>query len=304
MKRGAEDQANAGKGSSFEGKPWEARYPFWQLYLAVALLSACPILICVYLFRLRFAPESVGQANLYLLLAGVVALFGLGVGRKVIGGLIRQLVAANNALEKHLLEQKKTARDLRAELSDRQKMQEGLRKLAMVDELTGFYNRLGFIKIGGGQIELAQALKRGFYLIVIGLDELKNINTDYGKREGERALTQIADILRASFRVSDTIARLRDDEFVIIAMKARRDSAQILADRCDRVLKFANKQNARPYHLSFNLGFSYFNPRNPVTLETLIDEADSAMSKNKKGSQSPQTVRKAVNSVNAPAMSS
>jgi diguanylate cyclase (GGDEF)-like protein len=159
---------------------------------------------------------------------------------------------------------------------ERQRSAEQVRKLTLVDELTGLLNRRGFYSLGKQHIKIAQRASRQLVLFYIDLDGLKSINDQFGHFEGDQALRQIASILKETFRSSDLIARLGGDEFTVLAIDAVRDSIDNMLSRLAANLRSANLKNPR-YQLSLSTGFARFDPQGSPDLERMLVEADEAM---------------------------
>ncbi|MCX5902466.1 MAG: PAS domain S-box protein [Proteobacteria bacterium] len=98
------------------------------------------------------------------------------------------------------------------DVSDRKRMEEELRALSLIDELTGLYNRRGFLTLAGQQLRIAKRTKRQQLLLFADLDDLKRINDHLGHALGDQALRDTAQIFKATFRTSDILARMGGDE--------------------------------------------------------------------------------------------
>ena len=98
---------------------------------------------------------------------------------------------------------------------DRSQKHETLQRLATVDDLAGVYNRRGFLSLANQHLKLARRTRTGFWLILLDIDRLKQINDTFGHHEGDRAIVTTAEILEKTFRDSDIIARLGGDEFSV-----------------------------------------------------------------------------------------
>ena len=169
---------------------------------------------------------------------------------------------------------------------ERHRMLKSLRGLSMLDELTGLYNRRGFLSLGGGHLELARRGARRFVLVYADLDGLKQINDTYGHREGDLAIIKTAEVLRRSFRHSDVVARLGGDEFVVLAVEAATDTDQALLQRLQRQLDAFNAESALPYELSLSAGIAAYDAASPLGLEEMLAEADLALYARKRGRRS------------------
>lgn len=169
------------------------------------------------------------------------------------------------------------------------RLREGLRSLLLIDELTGLNNRRGFFTLAQQQMKLARRHKRGMVLLFIDLDHLKWINDTFGHLEGDRALIETAQILRATFRESDIIARIGGDEFVVLALETSGANAEVLKSRLEQNLAAHNARRNRRYELSFSVGVAHYDPKHPCSIEELIAQADQHMYTRKKGGvESPQ----------------
>jgi two-component system cell cycle response regulator len=165
---------------------------------------------------------------------------------------------------------------LRQSLMDRE-----IRNLAVTDELTGLYNRRGFLTAATQQLKLAHRQGEDALLLFCDLDGLKQINDSFGHREGDLALIRGSDALEKTFRDSDVLARLGGDEFAVLALDASSPSRQAIVPRIEESLEKANAKDLR-YRLSFSIGMARFDPRNPAPLGELMARADHEMYANKK----------------------
>jgi diguanylate cyclase (GGDEF)-like protein len=91
-----------------------------------------------------------------------------------------------------------------------------LEELSIRDPLTGLYNRRKFHEFMHNEIIRASRHERGFSVIMVDLDDFKNINDTFGHPTGDMVLKEIAMLLEAELRSMDVLARLGGDEFAII----------------------------------------------------------------------------------------
>jgi diguanylate cyclase (GGDEF)-like protein/PAS domain S-box-containing protein len=156
--------------------------------------------------------------------------------------------------------------------------EEALRTLSLVDDLTGLYNRRGFLTLAAQELKMANRLKRGMFLLFADLDDLKGINDHFGHQEGDRALIAVAGIIKETYRDPDIIARIGGDEFVVLAIEGTSESsAENLRLRLSRNLELFNAKKVRSYPLSFSMGVVRYDPDQPASVEGLIAEADKRM---------------------------
>jgi diguanylate cyclase (GGDEF)-like protein len=161
-----------------------------------------------------------------------------------------------------------------------------VRSLAITDELTGLYNRRGFLASATHQLKLAQRNAQDVLLLFCDVDNLKGINDSFGHREGDLAIIRAADALEETFRDSDILARLGGDEFAVLASDTAIPNGQAIMARIEKNLEKANAEESR-YTLSFSIGIARFHPGTPSSLGELMAHADQEMYLHKKyGSRS------------------
>lgn len=163
------------------------------------------------------------------------------------------------------------------------KSEEALLALSLRDELTGLYNRRGFLTLAEQQLKVANRAKKGLLMIFADLDGMKDINDTLGHRQGDSALVDTARILRKTFRESDIIARYGGDEFIILSLENTESGAELFENRLREHLEYHNKHESRPYTLSLSTGFAHSDPENPLSIEDLLVEADHIMYEQKNG---------------------
>lgn len=166
---------------------------------------------------------------------------------------------------------------------ERHRLFSALRSLSLIDDLTGLYNRRGFADLGEQYLKLARRSGRGVTMVFLDLDRFKTINDSLGHHVGDRALLQVADILRATFRRSDIVARLGGDEFGVLALEAADESAELLVERLrERIVDF-NESSPEPFQLAVSIGMSHHDDDPKVRLADMVAEADAAMYREKHG---------------------
>lgn len=171
------------------------------------------------------------------------------------------------------------------DITERKQMEEMLHALTLTDELTGLYNRCGFLTLADQQFRIADRLKQQLCLIYADLDNMKWINDTLGHQEGDRALDDTANILRSTFRAADIVARIGGDEFVGLAIETVEKSSDLIMTRLLENLNAFNHQRQRPYKLSLSVGITQYDPEHPSSIEELLKKADNLMYEQKKAKQ-------------------
>jgi diguanylate cyclase (GGDEF)-like protein/PAS domain S-box-containing protein len=178
---------------------------------------------------------------------------------------------------------------VKEDITELVRMREELRSMALIDDLTGLYNRRGFFTLAQHQLELANRARKGLLLLFADLDGMKWINDTLGHLEGDRALKEAAGILKDTFRRSDIIARIGGDEFAVLAMEEREDNAESVAVRLQKSLEAHNARlnYGQKYKLSLSLGVAYYDPQSPCSLDALMAKADTLMYAQKQARRNP-----------------
>ena len=164
------------------------------------------------------------------------------------------------------------------DVTERRQMVETIRTLSLTDELTGLLNRRGFTTLAEQQMRTSLRTGHRLWLLFADLDGLKEINDGLGHEAGDRALCEVAQLLRrGSFREADLVARFGGDEFAILATEISRTDGDTVTHRVDDAIRRANATPGRDFTLSLSTGVALFDPERPDTLDELIDEADRHM---------------------------
>jgi len=154
-----------------------------------------------------------------------------------------------------------------------------LENLSLVDDLTGLYNRRGFMALAEHRVKLAYRHGEVFSIAFVDLDGLKQINDALGHQIGNQALVDAANVLKHCFRESDILARLGGDEFGLFIAEA--DHREI-ARRIQQKLHICNAEPGHQYQLSFSMGIVLGNAEKNLDITALLESADTLMYQQKR----------------------
>jgi diguanylate cyclase (GGDEF)-like protein/PAS domain S-box-containing protein len=174
------------------------------------------------------------------------------------------------------------------DITERKQMEEEIRSLSLHDELTGLHNRRGFMTLADHVLKTANRLKKVTALIYMDVDNLKKINDTGGHKMGDRALVEVAFILRKSFRENDVIGRLGGDEFAILAMEATAMNVDALSARLQERLDLFNTRSSAEagFQLAVSAGVCTREPDQAVAVEEMLSRADLLMYEQKRARKS------------------
>jgi diguanylate cyclase (GGDEF)-like protein len=155
------------------------------------------------------------------------------------------------------------------------RLEQDLERSSLYDDLTGIHNRRGFLTLAEQQRKIATRKKTHLFLIFCDLEGLKEINDTLGRKAGDEALIQTAEILKKTFRESDIIGRIREDEFIILMVDTEKHGPGLLMERVRKVLNEFNAKVALPSKLSLSIGCAEHAPESSLSLEELVDCANA-----------------------------
>ena len=171
-------------------------------------------------------------------------------------------------------------------INSQKRMMAEITSLSISDHLTGLHNRRGFLALADQQLKLSDRTKMGMLLFFADLDGLKLINDTLGHEEGDKALIEIASILKETCRSSDIVARMGGDEFAILTIDPQKGNPESLISRLQNQIEMHNNQKNRKYKLSISIGCSSYDPENPSSIDKLMASADKLMYVHKKNKKS------------------
>jgi diguanylate cyclase (GGDEF)-like protein len=148
---------------------------------------------------------------------------------------------------------------------------------AITDELTGIYNRRGFLLAAQHSLNLCVRQDLPATLAYFDLSQFKSINENFGHEEGNRVLNDISQLLKTECRPSDIFARLGADHFVSLFINAPRDAAEGIMTRFRQLLRNSKRSNVMGYDCGFNYALVEYDFREHKLIETLLDDGACAM---------------------------
>jgi len=165
-------------------------------------------------------------------------------------------------------------------LLDNARLFEQVRQLSVSDSLTGLGNYRALLNALESEIQRSSRSKRNFAVILMDLDNLKQINDRYGHLVGSRAICRLGNVLRVHSRTIDTAARYGGDEFAVVLPEATAQAAQRVGERIRERLSTDGEEP----HMTVSVGTAVF-PQDGQTVEELLDAADRSLYGMKRGSR-------------------
>jgi diguanylate cyclase (GGDEF)-like protein len=162
-------------------------------------------------------------------------------------------------------------------------------RLSTIDPLTGLFNRTFFFAAVEREIARSARSGRGFCLLMMDLDELKQINDRLGHFFGDRVLRGVGEVIRAMGRKIDTAARYGGDEFVVLLPETDPTGAYVLAEKIRLgVADLSVEVNGTVLQPSVSIGVVSY-PDDGMTSDELMITADSSMYRSKRAGKNRVT---------------
>ena len=172
--------------------------------------------------------------------------------------------------------------ELNRTITKRKQVEEKLQTLSLTDELTGIYNRRGFFVLAEQQFKIAKRQKSRMFLLYADIDNMKYINDVLGHQEGDLALIEVANVLKATYRDTDIIARMGGDEFVVFPVGTTEEYVDIITARLQQNLESHNAKKGRNYGLLISVGIASYDPEAPCSIDELLARGDTLMYEQKR----------------------
>jgi diguanylate cyclase (GGDEF)-like protein/PAS domain S-box-containing protein len=159
---------------------------------------------------------------------------------------------------------------------------ENIKKLAYFDGLTGLANRQYFTDRLSSTIQSAQRNPSYSVLMLIDLDNFKELNDTFGHDRGDDLLIQVSKRLKKSTREVDTVARLGGDEFVVLLSNIGTNitevsaNAELVAQKMNKVLNEEFFLRDSSYRTSASIGITIFG-KTITKPDDVLRQADIAM---------------------------
>jgi two-component system, cell cycle response regulator len=156
--------------------------------------------------------------------------------------------------------------------------QQNLEYQTQIDPLTGLFNRRAFERKIAEEFERAKRYNHQVSVLLLDIDNFKNINDTYGHHGGDVALVKISAILQERTRRSDFPARYGGEEFVLILPETDQDSAFQVANKIhEEIRSQIFGTSTSPFALTVSIGLSSTSTKDYADWRQMLEDADQAM---------------------------
>ncbi|MBI2306150.1 MAG: diguanylate cyclase [Rhodocyclales bacterium] len=163
------------------------------------------------------------------------------------------------------------------DVTERKRVEERLRDMAMTDPLTGAANRRHLLDTAELEIKRARRYRHPLAVLAIDVDKLKPINDELGHAAGDQVLLRLTVACHEVLRECDMIARIGGDEFVALLPETDLKRAQALAQRLvDHIARISVRYQGKDLGTTISVGCSVVEDDDP-SIKEAIERADQAL---------------------------
>jgi len=156
------------------------------------------------------------------------------------------------------------------------KLEKELEVLATIDSLTGIYNRRAWMELAEREFRRAKRYKQAFSVVMLDIDDFKEVNDTWGHQSGDKVLARIGEILRTKIRDVDYPGRYGGEEFIILLPHTEGNGGYELAERLRKEIE--NADMGVPKRITATFGVSVYTPENDIkTLDEILLKVDKAL---------------------------
>jgi diguanylate cyclase (GGDEF)-like protein len=164
-------------------------------------------------------------------------------------------------------------------------LHEAVGRQAVTDELTGLANARAFRSILDREIERSRRFQTPLGLVMVDLDDFKQVNDRHGHQQGDEVLASVAAVLRDFSRDIDAPARYGGEELAVVLPQTDSDGAALLAERMREAvehLRVPSVSGEAPLRVTASFGVASV-PESAADRGELIAAADAALYRAKRG---------------------
>jgi len=162
--------------------------------------------------------------------------------------------------------------DMGATALDNSRLYMETERLALTDTLTRLYNRRYFDERLENEIKRTKRLKEYFSLLFIDIDNFKEYNDTFGHPAGDDVLVRISSTMAAHVRATDCIARIGGEEFAVIMIMTKKQSAKAVAENMRKSIETLRFSRT----ITISIGIAGC-PEDDGDVSVLLSSADKAL---------------------------
>ena len=176
------------------------------------------------------------------------------------------------------------------DITERKNLERRLAELATTDELTGLSNRRHFLESGTREVERSRRSGAPLALLMLDLDNFKDVNDRYGHPTGDTVLRLFSETCAKTLRCTDIIGRLGGEEFGILLPDTDAEGAKTLAERVRQdIERTAFPSAGGRFSITVSIGIATMTDPED-SLHDLMHRSDHALYESKRAGRNRATV--------------
>jgi diguanylate cyclase (GGDEF)-like protein len=173
---------------------------------------------------------------------------------------------------------------------------EQARTLAVTDGLTGISNRQYLDKSLLIEFERSTRYDTPLSLVLLDVDNFKDVNDTYGHQRGDDVLVAVASLLKKFCRTNDIASRYGGEEFLMVLPQSNAQGAFKIAERIrEEIMKLNFDEDESVFSVTISCGVAELNKDYMENVDQLVDMTDKALYKAKNGGRNKTVVGKTEN---------
>lgn len=157
---------------------------------------------------------------------------------------------------------------------------EGGENVRLIDALTGLLNRHYLDQFASKDVAAAERLGLSLTFLMVDVHDFKSLNARFGRAAGDRVLMGVGELLRTTFRPTDTLLRYGGDSFLVLMLGCNEQQAQGAAERLLAKVDGWNRENAdEGYKISLRYHTAAYS--NHSSIAALLETLDQKMREQK-----------------------
>jgi len=259
-----------------------------QIILVDFLICAMFLFICWKLSLYLLKPVAALSDGARRINRGMVAVRIKGEGRDQIGQMIK---AFNDMAEKITLTEAKlqaTNKQIKNRNEDLERVNNELERLSVTDGQTGLYNHRHFWEIMEGEVSRSKRYKGDLALILMDIDDFKEVNDKFGHSTGDLLIETIGRLLREEVRETDAIARYGGEEFAVLLPETSKEGALRVSEKVRRAIEnlvFKIPDGGTTLTVTVSLGVAVYSGSS----KNFFNDADKALYESKRAGKNTVT---------------
>jgi diguanylate cyclase (GGDEF)-like protein len=157
---------------------------------------------------------------------------------------------------------------------------EGAENLRLIDVLTGLFNRRYFDQFASKDVATAERLGLTLTFLMVDVRDFRSLNSRFGRAAGDNVLMGVGELLRTTFRPTDTLIRYAGDDFLVLMLGCNEQQAQGAAERLLAKVDHWNQANVdKGWKLSLRCHTAAYSNR--TSIAALLETLDQKMREQK-----------------------